>query len=194
MTVHRHRHGGCPTGLAAAARRRPSAPASAETLPPSKQMKSKLFSTVTAEGAEQGIPSYFNDSRKKQQQLHTAGVQGRGRGSTPPAPGCSQAGMGSGSWEGVRLRLGKQLREFARCGGRAALLWGVSEAGSRKQWKSQERHVPNSYPAKRRTSSTLPHAFVSRAEVLLAPTPKTLKNHQGKEWCLPRALSECFLK
>lgn len=100
MTVHRHRHGGCPTGLAAAARRRPSAPAPAETLPPSKQMKSKLFSTVTAEGAEQGIPSYFNNSRK-QQQLHTAGVQGRGCGSTAPAPGCSHAGMGSGSWEEV---------------------------------------------------------------------------------------------
>lgn len=123
MTVHRHRHGGCPTGLAAAARRRPSAPAPAETLPPSKQIKSKLFSTITAEGAEQGIPSYFNNSRK-QQQLHTAGVQGRGGGSTAPAPGCSHQewGLGAGK-RSVRLRLGKRLREFARCGGKAALLW-----------------------------------------------------------------------
>lgn len=76
----------------------PRAPA--ETLPLSKQMKSKLFSTVTAAGGEHGVPSCFNDSGK-QQRLRTADVQGRGRGSTAPAPGCAQAGTGPGSWEWV---------------------------------------------------------------------------------------------
>lgn len=84
--------------------------------------------------------------------------------------GCT-SGSGSGSLPGV-------VGEEWCCG-------GESDAGSRKRWKSQERHVPNSYRDKRGTNSTLPHAVVSRAEVLLAPTPQRLKKSSGKGMVSP---------
>lgn len=59
----------------------------------------KLSSTATAGGAEHGVPGYFSDSGK-QQRLH------------------------SGNEVQVWLCLRKQLREFASCGGRGALLPG----------------------------------------------------------------------
>lgn len=96
------------------------------------------------------------------------------------------AGSGSGCTSGCSSGILPGVLGEERCCG------GESGAGSGKRWKSRERHGPNSYRDKHRTSSTLPHAAVSRAEVLLVAIPKRLKNRQGRAWCLLRPLSECF--
>lgn len=89
----------------------------AKISPPRGQMKSKLFSTIIAAGAAMAQPGVF--VLREEATGTSSSVQGRGCGSTTTAP---NRGLGMGL-----STPGKQLREFARCAGRAAVLKGGSQ-------------------------------------------------------------------
>ena len=59
-------------------------------------MKSNLFSTVTAEGAEHGIPSYFNNSRKAAATLYR---WRSGKGPRQHSPSSRLLAGRDGAWE-----------------------------------------------------------------------------------------------
>lgn len=151
----------------------------AETSPPRRQMKSKLFSTITAAGAAMAYPGTLMPAESHSdliQPLFRKGMWQHDHG--------SKQGAGNGSVHDWKAAQGvcQVCWESSSAGG------GKSEASSRNWWK---RHFAKSYWDKPETTPPCLMPLCREPRSSCHPPKETENHHKGREWCPPSPRPEC---